>query len=47
MNSRNTTLPRKDDRLILWPVRPFGPTTGRVKSGAKLVDEAVAEVTVG
>ena len=46
MNSRMTTLPRKDDRLILWPVSPFVPTTGRVKSGAKLL-EAVAEVTVG
>jgi hypothetical protein len=48
MNSRNTTLPRKVDRVMLWPVRygGFGPTTGKVKS--RLLDDAVLEeVTVG
>lgn len=34
MNSTRTTLPRNEEREIDWPVKPLGPTTGRVKSGA-------------
>ena len=45
MNSSNTTLPRNDDRVTVCPVGPFGPTAGRVKSGAPpdAVKDAVEE----
>jgi hypothetical protein len=35
MNSMTTTFPRKDDKEIDWPVNPFGPTAGNVKSDGK------------
>ena len=34
MNSKNTTFPLNWDKEIFSPVKPFGPTTGNVKSGA-------------
>jgi hypothetical protein len=45
MNSKSTTLPRYDDKVILCPVKPLGPTTGNVKSGTLLdwESEAVEE----
>jgi hypothetical protein len=36
MNSRSTTFSRYDDKETVFPVRPLGPITGNVKSGAGL-----------
>lgn len=33
MNSRSTTFPRKEDKVIVCPVKPLEPTKGNVKSG--------------
>lgn len=43
MNSNNTTFPRKDDMDTVWPVRPFGPTIGKAKSGTPEVDVVTVE----
>ncbi len=42
MNSNSTTIPRKDDNVIVRPEKPFEVTTGSVKSGA-----TPCEATVG
>jgi len=34
MNSSSSTFPLYDDKETFSPVRPLGPTTGKVKSGA-------------
>lgn len=36
MNSSSTTFPRNDESETFWAVKPDGPTTGNVKSGAVL-----------
>lgn len=36
------TFPRKDDNVIVSPVRPFDPTTGNVKSGREFGWESEA-----
>ncbi len=46
MKSRNTALPRKDDKETYPPVKPFDPTTGRVKSGAVMLWALTVATTV-
>lgn len=46
MNSNNTTFPLNDERETFCPVNPLGPTTGKVKSGAREVAVVVVGVVV-
>ena len=53
MNSKSMTFPRNEESETFWPVKPDGPTTGNVKSGAvpELVvveaGDVVVDVTAG
>jgi hypothetical protein len=47
INSRSTTFPRKDEKVIDCPVNPLGPTAGSVKSSGPfdVEEELIVGVT--